>query len=69
MLTSQMGIVAKNGGVDVATAFLRPKITIAITVCTGLYSESEIHDYRVIHWLPSFQWYNSYQRWQTSKNN
>ena len=32
MLTSQMGIVAKNGGVDVATAFLRHKITIAITV-------------------------------------
>ena len=32
MLTSQMGVVAPNGGVHKATAFPRIKIVVAITV-------------------------------------
>ena len=32
MLTSQMCIVAPNGGVHVAAAFLRPKLVVATTV-------------------------------------
>ena len=31
MLTSQMGIVAPNGGVHKVTAILRPKVTVAAT--------------------------------------
>ena len=37
MLTSQIGIVTPNGGVHMATAFLRLKVTVAATVWTRLY--------------------------------